>query len=33
MARPSDNWRTSAWEKTSSLSPLSLTAIVDEEHR
>jgi hypothetical protein len=33
VAGPADNWRTSAWEKASSDSPLPLTAIVDEEHR
>jgi len=32
-AGPADNWKTSAWEKISSPSALSLSAIVDEEHR
>ena len=32
-AGPADNWKTSAWEKISSQSALSLSAIVDEEHR
>ena len=32
-AGPADNWKTSAWEKISSQSALSMSAIVDEEHR
>jgi hypothetical protein len=32
-AGPADNWKTSAWERTSSVSSVPMDAEVDEEHR